>query len=108
MLIAALVASMAGTIVPVSAVEKPPQLGEPGLRAANVPASVPNISGVWQVRGFERQTKPIDADEPPWLPWNRKAFEERAAAEKSGRVLAEDRAATLRANPSLLKAYLGG
>jgi branched-chain amino acid transport system ATP-binding protein len=26
----------------------------------------------------------------------------------SGRVLAEDRAATLRANPSLLKAYLGG
>ena len=25
----------------------------------------------------------------------------------SGRVLAEDRAATLRANPSLLKAYLG-
>jgi hypothetical protein len=78
-----------------AAVEKPPQLGDPGLRAANVPTSVPNISGVWQVRGFERQTKPIDAAEPPWQPWNRKGFEERAAAEKAGRPLYDPTAACL-------------
>jgi hypothetical protein len=77
------------------AVEKPPELGEAGLRAASTPSSVPNISGVWQTKGFERQIKPIDAPEPPWQPWNRKAFEERAAAEKAGRPLADPTAACL-------------
>jgi hypothetical protein len=76
-------------------VEKPPQPGEPGLRAANVPDSVPNISGVWQTRGYERQIKPVDAAQPPWAPWNRKAFEERAAAEQTGRPLYDPTAACL-------------
>jgi hypothetical protein len=63
-----------------------------------VPASagaVPNISGIWQTQGFERMIKPVDAAEPPWLPWNREQFEKRAAAEKVGRLLYDPTAACL-------------
>lgn len=77
------------------AVEKPPQLGEPGLRATNVPDSVPNISGVWQNRGYDRKIVPIDAPLPPWQPWNQQAFEARAAAEKAGKPLYDPTAACL-------------
>ncbi len=57
------------------AVEAAPTLGEPGLRDARVPASVPNISGVWQVRGFERQTSGRStAPIHPGYPGTRKSF----------------------------------
>ena len=58
-------------------------------------AADPNISGVWQTRGFDRMTQPIDAAEPPWLPWNKEQFEKRAAAEKVGRLLYDPTAACL-------------
>jgi len=69
------------------AVEKPPEMGEPGLRDARTPDSVPNISGVWQNRGYERQIKPVEGGDPPWQPWNKQAFDDRAAAEKLGKPL---------------------
>jgi hypothetical protein len=81
--------------LPSGAVESPPTLGEPGLRDANTPSSIPNISGVWQVRGFERQTKPIDGSAPPWLPWNKEAVDKRMAAEKAGAPLYDPTAACL-------------
>jgi hypothetical protein len=58
-------------------------------------AGDPNISGVWQTRGFDRMTKPVDGAEPPWLPWNKEQFEKRAAAEKVGRLLYDPTAACL-------------
>ena len=58
-------------------------------------ADVPDISGVWQPQGFERMIKPIDAAEPPWLPWNKEQFEKRVAAEKVGRLLYDPTAACL-------------
>jgi hypothetical protein len=80
---------------PSTAVEEPPKLGDPALRDARVPDSVPNISGVWQVRGFERMTKPVDGTDPPWQPWNKELFEKRAAAEKAGAPLYDPTAACL-------------
>ncbi|HEV7715146.1 MAG TPA: hypothetical protein VGO53_06105, partial [Steroidobacteraceae bacterium] len=58
-----------------------------GLRDARVPDSVPNISGVWQTRGYERKIKPVDAADPPWQPWNQQQFAKRAAAEEAGNPL---------------------
>ena len=55
---------------------------------------MPNISGVWQVRGFDRITRPVEGGNPPWQPWNQKAYEERVAAEKAGQ-------ATLRSHRSV-------
>ena len=81
--------------LPSHAAEAPPTLGEPGLRDAKMPDSVPNISGVWQVRGFDRRTKPADGSETPWQPWAQKIFEERAAAEKAGKPMFDPTAACL-------------
>ena len=61
-----------------------PKIGDPGLRDPKVPDSVPNISGIWQVRGYERQVKPADGSPTPFLPWNKEIFDKRAAAEKAG------------------------
>lgn len=71
------------------------QPGDPGLRDPATSDSVPNISGVWQVRGFDRYTKQVDGSDPPWQPWNRKAFEERRAAEEAGTPLYDPTAACL-------------
>jgi hypothetical protein len=79
--------------VEAGAVETPPTPGEPGLRDARTPASVPNISGVWQTKGYERKIKPIDADDPPWQPWNREQFEKRQLAEEAGKPLYDPTAA---------------
>ena len=80
--------------LPSHAVQTPPVLGDPALRDPNVPASVPNISGVWQVRGFDRRTKPIEG-ETPWQPWTKEIFDKRAAAEKAGAPLYDPTAACL-------------
>ncbi len=86
-------ATLAMFCVEAGAVEKPPVMGEPGLRDARMPDSVPNISGVWQTRGYERKIKPVDADDPPWQPWNQEQFAKRAAAEEAGRPLYDPTAA---------------
>ncbi len=75
------------------AVEAPPAMGDAGLRDARVPDSVPNISGVWQTRGYERKIKPIDAADPPWQPWNKEQFAKRVAAEEAGRPMYDPTAA---------------
>lgn len=80
--------------LPSQAVQAPPVLGDPALRDARVPASVPNISGVWQVRGFDRRTRPVDG-ETPWLPWVKEVFDKRAAAEQAGAPLYDPTAACL-------------
>jgi hypothetical protein len=67
------------------AVEKPPEMGDPGLRQAGIPDSVPNISGVWQLKNYIRQIKPFDGSETPWQPWTLEAFMARAVAEAAGR-----------------------
>jgi len=77
------------------AVRKQAQPGDPDLRDPHVPATVPNISGMWQVRGYDRYIKPIDGSDPPWQPWNKQAFEERAAAEAAGTPLYDPTAACL-------------
>lgn len=77
------------------AVQEEAQPGDPGLRASAVPAEVPNISGMWQVRGYDRYIKPMDGSEPPWLPWNKQAFDARAAAEAAGTPLYDPTAACL-------------
>ena len=77
------------------AVKEPPKMDDAGLRAAGIPDSVPNISGVWQVRGFDRNFKPVEGGDPPWQPWNKKAFDERHAAEKAGKPLYDPTAACL-------------
>ena len=79
--------------VPVLAVQEQAKPGDPGLRDRNVPASVPNISGMWQVQGYNRYIKPDDGSLPPWLPWNKQAFDERAAAEAAGNPLYDPTAA---------------
>ena len=78
---------LAAFVIAGHAVQEPPQLGDPGLQQAGVPASVPNISGVWQLAGYERQIKPFDGSETPWQPWALEAFKKRAAAEKEGRPM---------------------
>jgi hypothetical protein len=72
-------------------------IGVAGLTLSSAASSsdVPNISGVWQTQGYDRMIKPIDAPEPPWLPWNKEQFEKRAAAEKVGRLLYDPTAACL-------------
>lgn len=75
------------------AVQDQAKPGDPALRDRAVPASVPNISGMWQVPGYNRYIKPEDGSLPPWLPWNQKAFDERAAAEAAGNPLYDPTAA---------------
>lgn len=77
------------------AVGEEAQPGDPGLRDRDVPADVPHISGVWQVEGYQRYIKPMDGSDPPWQPWNKQAFEERAAAEAAGTPLYDPTAACL-------------
>ena len=77
------------------AVREEAQPGDPKLRDSHVPATVPNISGMWQVRGYERYIRPIDGSDPPWQPWNKQAFDERAAAEAAGTPLYDPTAACL-------------
>jgi hypothetical protein len=71
----------------VQAVQEEAMPGDPGLRQRDVPAEVPNISGMWQVRGYDRYIRPADGSEPPWQDWNSQSFEERAAAEAAGTPL---------------------
>lgn len=77
------------------AVEQEAKPGDPGLRDPAVPVSVPNISGIWMVQGFDRYTKQLDGSQPPRLPWTQKAFEEREAAEAAGSPLYDPTAACL-------------
>ncbi len=78
---------------PVHAVLEEAQPDDPALRDRAVPAEIPNISGMWQVRGYDRYIKPMDGSLPPWQPWNKTAFDERAAAEASGAPLYDPTAA---------------
>lgn len=64
-------------------------------RDARAPASVPNISGAWQTRGYLRSIQPADGSETPWLPWTKAAFEKRAAAEKAGAPMFDPTAACM-------------
>lgn len=82
--------SLSGAVL---AVQDEAQPNDPGLRDRDVPASVPNISGMWQVRGYNRYIKPADGSLPPWLPWNKEAFDARAAAEAAGKPLYDPTAA---------------
>jgi len=74
------------------AVEAPPRVADPGLRDARVPASVPNISGVWEMERYGLRIAPEKGD-PPWRPWAKKVFEDRAAAEAAGRPMWDPTAA---------------
>ena len=58
--------------------------GDPARRDINVPDSVPNISGVWTPQTFFRTIRPVDGSETPFLPWAKKFFLDRAAAEAKG------------------------
>jgi hypothetical protein len=75
------------------AVQEPPKIGDADLLESGTPSSIPNISGVWQNRGYEREIKPVEGGSPPWQPWNEKAHAERVAAEKAGRPLYDPTAA---------------
>ena len=84
-----------GLSIAAQAVTEEPKPGDPGLRDPSTPDSIPNISGMWQVRGFDRYTKQVDGSDPPWQPWNKKAFEDREAAEAAGTPLYDPTAACL-------------
>ncbi len=82
------------------------QRGEPEIAAPSaadlaerrdprVPASTPNISGVWFTRGYQRRIRPMDGSETPWLPWTKAAFDRREAAEKAGAPLFDPTASCL-------------
>lgn len=77
------------------AVREEAQPGDPGLRDRNVAADVPHISGMWQVSGYDRFIRQLDGSNPPWQPWNKESFEERAAAEAAGTPLYDPTAACL-------------
>jgi hypothetical protein len=64
-------------------------------RDTRVPASVPNISGAWQTRGYLRRIQPADGSLTPWLPWTKSAFEKREAAEKAGAPMFDPTAACM-------------
>ena len=64
-------------------------------RDSRVPASVPNISGAWQTRGYLRRIQPADGGATPWLPWTQSAFEKRSAAEKAGAPMFDPTAACM-------------
>jgi hypothetical protein len=62
-------------------------MGDAARRDINVPAGVPNISGVWLSQTSNRTIAPMDGSSTPFLPWAREFFENRAAAEKAGNPL---------------------
>lgn len=65
------------------------------MRDPRVAASVPNISGVWFTRRYNRRIAPADGSETPWQPWTKEAFDKRDAAEKAGAPLFDPTAACL-------------
>ena len=66
----------------------PPVLtGDITLRDITVPDNVPNISGIWSPQTFFRTIRPMDGSETPFLPWAKKFFLDRAAAEAAGSPL---------------------
>lgn len=66
-----------------------------GNRDVHVDASVPDISGVWFTRGYDRRIRPMDGSETPWQPWTKAEFDRRSAAESQGRPLVDPTAACL-------------
>lgn len=66
-----------------------------GSRDVRVAASVPDISGVWFTRGYDRRIRPMDGSETPWQPWSKAEFDRRADAEKAGAPLLDPTAACL-------------
>ncbi len=84
----ALAASPALAQGPRGAAAPPPVLtGDPTRRDITVPDSVPNISGMWQPQTFFRTIRPMDGSETPFLPWAKKFFLDRSAAEARGEPL---------------------
>ena len=81
-----LVAAFVVAVASFSGVHAAPALpiGDPALRDSRVPASEPNISGVWQVRGAGLRIAPVGGGDPPWKPWAAKVFRDRAEDEKRG------------------------
>ena len=69
--------------------------GDPLRRDITIPDSVPNISGVWQPQTFFRTIRPLDGSETPFLPWARKFFLDRSAAEAAGQPLFDPNASCL-------------
>ena len=67
----------------------------PVARDPRLPDSVPNISGVWFTRGYNRRISPLDGSETPWQPWTKTEFDRRGAAEKQGNPLFDPTAACL-------------
>jgi hypothetical protein len=73
---------------PRGAAAPPPVLtGDPTRRDITIPDSVPNISGMWQPQTFFRTIRPLDGSETPFLPWAKKFFLDRSAAEAAGQPL---------------------
>ena len=62
----------------------PLPIGDARLRDSRAPASEPNISGVWQVRGAGLRIVPVGGGDPPWKPWAKQVFLDRAEDEKRG------------------------
>jgi hypothetical protein len=89
----ALAALLAGTtFLPLAQAQRapaPPSVvtGDAARRDIRVPDAVPNISGVWIAMSSNRSTPPSDGGSTPFLPWARQFFENRAAAEKTGKPL---------------------
>lgn len=61
--------------------------GDPARRDITVPDSVPNISGTWTPQTFFRTIRPMSGEETPFLPWAKKFFLDRSAAEAAGQPL---------------------
>ncbi len=77
-----------------AAVQEPAKIGDPGLRDPRTPASVPNISGVWWTKGYDRRIKPVDGD-TPWQPQTKQEFDRRGEAERNGSPLFDPTAACM-------------
>ena len=61
--------------------------GDAARRDVRMADDVPNISGVWVAQSSNRATPPADGGSTPFLPWARQFFENRAAAEATGKPL---------------------
>jgi hypothetical protein len=90
----AILGVLAAAATGAGAVQDPPKIGDPSLRDPRVPASVPNISGVWWTKGYDRRIKPVDGD-TPWQPATKQEFDRRGAAEQSGSPLFDPTAACM-------------
>lgn len=69
-----------------------------GFRDRRVPASTPNLSGIW-TRADDgisfRDVLPTDGTPVPFLPWSKAIYEQRTAAEKAGRPMFDPTAACI-------------